>query len=58
MQLQITPAIQQRVGASDFNFNCPDKAGADENETSYLILVTYVISALVEISQGTVDLQL
>ena len=58
MQLQITPAIQQRVGASDFNFNCPDKAGQDENEDNYLILVTYIISALVEISQGTVDLQL
>jgi hypothetical protein len=60
LQLTITPTTIPRIGNSATAWNSPENKGGGGPLafTNYRIYVTYLISALVEISQGTVDLQL
>lgn len=60
LQLTVTPSALSRDGSSNTAWNSPEKRNPNGliAETRYKIYVTYLISALLEISQGTVDLQL
>lgn len=57
LQLTVTPSIHKALDTSVAAWQGPE-VREDNAPTGYTIHVTYLVSALVEISQGTVDLQL